>query len=113
MASQRKPAANRSRSSSARDQRTTTTQRPRSAGSKRPSGTRTSIRHLGGHVDPSKPAGNAQLDPAEQTVRTDMPRSAQKGRGKRGRGTGPSRSEDRSNQPRPHDHKDPGATGRR
>ena len=63
--------------------------------------------HLGGHVKPGKPAGNAQLDPAQQTVRTDMPRAAQKGRGKPGRGTAPSRQADRSHQPRPHDHNEP------
>jgi hypothetical protein len=53
------------------------------------------------HVDPRKPAGNAQYDPAEQTRRTDMPEEEQKSTGEPARGTAPSQSADRSNQPHP------------
>jgi hypothetical protein len=55
------------------------------------------------HIDPRKPAGNAQFDPAQQTRRMDMPKEAQKGRGEAKRGTAPSRAADRSRQPHKHE----------
>jgi hypothetical protein len=55
----------------------------------------------------SKPAGNAQYDPRQQTVRTDMPKNRQRSAGERARGTQPSQEGDRSNQPHPHDSSGP------
>jgi hypothetical protein len=55
------------------------------------------------HIDPTKVAGNAQFDPAEQTHRIDMPDDEQKAEGEPGRGNLPSRAPDRSRQPRTHE----------
>ena len=54
-------------------------------------------------IPSSKPAGNAQFDPREQTVRTDMPETSQRSAGEPARGTQPSKEGDRSRQPHPHD----------
>ena len=58
---------------------------------------------LSAHIDPTKPAGNAQYDPREQTQRLDMPAAAQTSEGEPGRGTAPSRAADRSHQPHAHE----------
>lgn len=55
------------------------------------------------HIDPTKPAGNAQFDPREQTVRADMPGDRQTTEGQPRRGTAPSLAPDRSHQPERHD----------
>jgi hypothetical protein len=46
------------------------------------------------HIDPAKPAGNAQFDPREQNVREDMPVKQQRSAGEPSRGSGPVRRDD-------------------
>jgi len=59
--------------------------------------------NISSHIDPTKPAGNAQYDPRHQTHRMDMPSEAQASAGEPGRGTAPSRASDRSHQPHVHE----------
>jgi hypothetical protein len=58
---------------------------------------------LPSHIDPQKPAGAAQYDPAQQPRRLDMPLGGQASQGEPRRGTAPSHSADRSHQPHKHD----------
>jgi hypothetical protein len=59
--------------------------------------------NISSHIDPNRPAGNAQFDPRQQTQRMDMPSDAQVSQGEPGRGTAPSRAPDRSHQPHAHE----------
>ncbi len=60
------------------------------------------------HVDPAKPAGNAQFDPREQNVRQDMPAEEQASAGEPSRGSGPVRRDDPRLPGRP-EEREPGA----
>lgn len=55
--------------------------------------------------DQSAPAGNAILDPANQTRRQDMPEEEQPTSGPSLRGSAPSKSPDHSHQPERDDHR--------